>query len=110
MRHNLLNLLVIQVVQEQSGIEGLCGGFFEAQKPVGAICIASAMVAFVLHTRHDSAALTLGNDVGVTEAMTQLGQQYTSTPIAKEIVIDEAPLSDVFIGITCCVAEVLKRL
>ena len=99
-------------------------GFFEAHKPVGAICIAPALVALTLHARHDSAALTLGNDAGVAEAMTQLGQQYISTPSAKEVVIDEthklvttpaymfdeASLSDVFIGITRCVAEVLKRL
>ena len=105
-------------------VAALVRGFFEAHKPVGAICIAPALVALALHANHDSAALTLGNDAGIAEAMTQLGQQYISTPSAKEIVIDEshklvttsaymfddAPLSDVFIGITRCVAEVLKRI
>ncbi len=98
--------------------------FFEAHKPVGAIGIAPALVALALHARHDRAALTLGNDAGVAEAITQLGQQYMSTPSAKEVVIDEAhkrvttpaymfdeaSLSDVFIGITRGVAEVLRRL
>ncbi|HEY5581420.1 MAG TPA: isoprenoid biosynthesis glyoxalase ElbB [Rhodoferax sp.] len=99
-------------------------GFFEAKKPVGAICIAPALVALVLHQAYDSAALTLGNDAGVAAAMLQLGQQYQSTPNARAIIIDEAHklvttpaymfddarLSDVFVGIERCVAEVLKRI
>ena len=99
-------------------------GFFEAKKPVGAICIAPALVALALHASQLSAALTLGNDAGVAAAMKQLGQHYESTPSAREIVIDEAhklittpaymfddaSLSDVFAGISKCVAEVLKRI
>ncbi len=98
-------------------------GFFDAKKPVGAICIAPALVALCLHG-HDSAKLTLGNDAGVVAAMQQLGQQHQNTPDAREIVIDEAhklistpaymfddaKLSDVFTGISRCVAEVLKRI
>ncbi|MEN9375825.1 MAG: hypothetical protein RL710_982 [Pseudomonadota bacterium] len=99
-------------------------GFFEAQKPVGAICIAPALVALVLHQLNDGAGLTLGNDAGCASAMQQLGQQHHSTPSARDIVIDEAHklvstpaymfddarLSDVFTGIERCVAEVLKRV
>lgn len=98
-------------------------GFFDAKKPVGAICIAPALVALTLHG-HDSAKLTLGNDAGCASAMQQLGQQYENTANAREIVIDEehklittpaymfddARLSDVFIGIERCVVEVLKRI
>lgn len=98
-------------------------GFFDAKKPVGAICIAPALVALTLHG-HDSAKLTLGNDAGCASAMQQLGQQHQNTPDAREIVIDEAhklittpaymfddaKLSDVFTGISRCVAEVLKRI
>ena len=98
--------------------------FFAAGKPVGAICIAPALVALALYGRHDSASMTLGNDAGVADAITQLGQQFTSTPSAREVVIDEAHklvttpaymfddalLSDVFVGIGRCVAEVLKRV
>jgi len=98
-------------------------GFFDAKKPVGAICIAPALVALMLHG-HSSARLTLGNDAGSAAAMQQLGQQHQNTPNAREIVIDEAHklittpaymfddarLSDVFIGIERCVAEVLKRI
>ena len=98
-------------------------GFFDAKKPVGAICIAPALVALMLQG-HSSARLTLGNDAGSAAAMQRLGQQHQNTPNAREIVIDEAHqlittpaymfddarLSDVFIGIERCVAEVLKRI
>ena len=98
-------------------------GFFDAKKPVGAICIAPVLVALTLHGSA-SAKLTLGNDAGCASAMTQLGQQYQNTQSAREVVIDEAhqlittpaymfddaKLSDVFIGIERCVAEVLKRI
>ena len=98
-------------------------GFFDAKKPVGAICIAPALVALTLHGS-DSAKLTLGNDTGCASAMTQLGQQYQNTQSAREVVIDEAhqlittpaymfddaKLSDVFTGIERCIVEVLKRI
>jgi enhancing lycopene biosynthesis protein 2 len=97
-------------------------GFFDAKKPVGAICIAPALVALALHGR-TSAELTLGNDAGCATAMEKLGQHHRSTPNAREIVIDEAHklittpaymfddarLSDVFVGIERCVTEVLRR-
>ncbi|MBP9907148.1 MAG: isoprenoid biosynthesis glyoxalase ElbB [Rhodoferax sp.] len=104
-------------------VAAFVGGFFAAEKPVGAICIAPALVALALHGKQDSAVMTLGNDAGVAAAMTQLGQQFTSTSSARELVIDEAhklvttpaymfdeaSLADVFVGIGQCVAEVLKR-
>jgi enhancing lycopene biosynthesis protein 2 len=97
--------------------------FFDAKKPVGAICIAPALVALVLKGR-ESTDLTLGNDTGCATAVQQLGQKHKDTPNSREIVIDEAHklvttpaymfddarLSDVFIGIERCVAEVLKRI
>lgn len=99
-------------------------GFFDAKKPVGAICIAPALVALALHQAHDGAAMTLGNDPGCAAALGQLGQHNQNTPDATQIVIDEAhklvttpaymfddaSLSDVFVGIERCVAEVLKRI
>lgn len=105
-------------------VAAFVSGFFEAKKPVGAICIAPALVALTLSQAMDSAAMTLGNDAGCADALTQLGQQNQNTPNAREIVIDEAHklittpaymfddarLSDVFVGIERCVAEVLKRV
>lgn len=97
-------------------------GFFVAGKPVGAICIAPALVALALSGRV-STELTLGSDAGCAAAVEQLGQHHRNTPSAREIVIDEAHklvttpaymfddarLSDVWVGIERCVAEVLKR-
>ena len=97
-------------------------GFFEAKKPVGAICIAPALVGLVLAGQR-SARLTLGGDPGCADAMHHLGHVHEDTPSAREIVIDDelnlvttpaymfddARLSDVWVGIERCVAEVLKR-
>lgn len=107
----------------RADVAAFVSGFFAAKKPVGAICIAPALVALTLHGR-SSAKLTLGDDAGCASAMQQLGQQYQPTASAREIVIDEAnklvttpaymfdaaKLSDVFTGIERCVAEVLKRI
>lgn len=96
--------------------------FFEAGKPVGAICIAPALVALALSGRA-SVDLTLGNDAGCAAAVGQLGQRHRDTSSAREVVIDEAHklvttpaymfddarLGEVWVGIERCVAEVLKR-
>ena len=96
--------------------------FFDAKKPVGAICIAPALVALALSGR-DSADLTLGNDAGSAAAVEKLGQHHRNTPSAREIIVDEAHklvttpaymfddarLSDVWTGIERCVSEVLRR-
>lgn len=98
--------------------------FLAASKPIGAICIAPALVALTLHGTGDSAALTLGNDAGSAAALTALGQTNCDTPDATQIVIDEAHklvstpaymfdnarLGEVWTGIDRCVAEVLRRV
>ena len=85
---------------------------------------AEVSAAFTRAAWDDAAAMTLGNDAGVATAMTQLGQRHQNTPNSREIVVDEAhklittpaymfddaSLSDVFVGIERCVAEVLKRV
>jgi len=98
--------------------------FFEAGKPVGAICIAPALVALVLHGMGRGATLTLGDGTGTAEAMAQLGITHRPVSGSREIVIDEtlklvttpaymfgaARLSDVWVGIERCVTEVLARI
>lgn len=97
-------------------------GFFDAGKPVGAICIAPALVALGLKGRAH-ARLTLGNDPGCAAAMEALGARHQTRDSAREVVVDEelklvttpaymfddARLNDVWVGIERCVAEVLKR-
>lgn len=96
--------------------------FFEAKKPVGAICIAPALVALSLHGQAH-AALTIGNDPSCASALNELGARHQDRPSARDLVIDEelklvttpaymfddAALSDVWVGIERCVTEVLKR-
>jgi enhancing lycopene biosynthesis protein 2 len=103
-------------------VKAFVQGFFDAKKPVGAICIAPALVGLALAGRC-AARLTLGSDPGCADAMRRLGHLHQDTPSAREIVIDEAlnlvttpaymfndaRLSDVWVGIERCVAEVLKR-
>ncbi len=97
--------------------------FFDAGKPVGAICIAPALVALVLAGSGRHAALTIGSDPGTAAALNALGARHQDCPSAREIAIDEAlklvttpaymfddaRLADVYTGIERCVAEVLKR-
>jgi enhancing lycopene biosynthesis protein 2 len=97
--------------------------FFEAGKPVGAICIAPSLVALVLHAMGRAGTLTLGDGAGTAGAMAQLGISHLAVASSREIVIDEAlklvttpaymfgdaRLSDVWVGIERCVTEVLKR-
>jgi len=98
--------------------------FFNAKKPIGAICISPALVALLLAKAGVSGKLTLGSDDGVKPAMDILKQEHVSVPSAREAVIDkelklvttaaymfdDARLADVFVGIERCVTEVLKLL
>ena len=103
-------------------VAAFVGGFFDAKKPVGAICIAPALVALVLSGK-SAARLTLGGDPGCADAMRRLGHLHEDTPSAREIVnddalnlvttpaymFDDARLSDVWVGIERCVTEVMMR-
>lgn len=98
--------------------------FFEAGKPVGAICISPALVALVLSRMGQQATLTLGTGEGVADAMARLGHTHQATSSAREVVVDEnlrlvttgaymfdgARLSDLWVGIERCVAECVRRV
>jgi len=98
--------------------------FFDAGKPVGAVCIAPALVALVLAGSGRHAALTIGDDPGTAAALDSLGARHQARGSARDIVVDEAlnlvtapaymfddaRLSDVFVGIDRTVEEVLKRV
>jgi enhancing lycopene biosynthesis protein 2 len=88
-------------------VETFILGFFEARKPVGAICIAPALVALTL-SGQESVDLTLGNDAAsAREIVIDEAHKLVTTPA---YMFDDARLSDVFVGIERCVAEVLKRV
>ena len=110
--------------QVRPDVQKFVAAFFDAGKPVGAICIAPALVALVLAASGRKATLTLGSGVSVAAEMEKLGQTHQAVPSAREIVIDEAlklvttpaymfddaRLSDVWTGIERCCAEVLARI
>ena len=105
-------------------VKAFIQAFFEAGKPVGAVCIAPALVAVALAGTGRCATLTLGDDPGVAAEVEKLGARHRAVPSAREIVVDaennlvtapaymfgEARLSDVWTGNERCVAEVLKRV
>jgi enhancing lycopene biosynthesis protein 2 len=98
--------------------------FFDAKKPVGAICISPALVALILAKAGLHGKLTLGSGQGTRPAVEALKQEHVDVPSAKETVIDkelklvttpaymfdDARLADVFVGIERCVAEVVKLI
>jgi enhancing lycopene biosynthesis protein 2 len=105
-------------------VERFVRAFFDTGKPVGAICIAPALVALVAAGMGRSPELTLGAGAGPAEAMEQLGARCRRVPSPRDIVVDEAlnlvttaaymfddaRLSDVWTGIERCVTEVLRRV
>ncbi len=98
--------------------------FFDAGKPVGAICISPALVGLCLAKEGKQATLTLGDGKEIQSAMEKLGHTYRSVPSAREVVVDEkhklittsaymfdeARLADVWTGIERCIAEVMRRI
>ena len=108
----------------RADVRAFVQAFFDQRKPVGAICIAPALVAMVLAGQGRRARLTLGADPGVAAAMDQLGARHKAVASAREIVVDDdcnlvttpaymfddARLSDVWTGIERCVTEVLTRV
>jgi len=96
--------------------------FFNAKKPVGAICISPALVAVLLSASGLGARLTLGSGQGTKDAMDALGHEHIAVEDARGVVtdrarnlvttpaymFDDARLSDVYVGIERCVAEVLR--
>lgn len=95
--------------------------FFDAKKPVGAICISPALVALILADIGMQGRLTLGSGQGVSTAIGDLRQEHIEVQSAREVIIDNelklvttpaymfdgARLADVFVGIDRCVAEIL---
>lgn len=58
------------------------------RKPLGAICIAPAVLARVLGTDQVAHKLTIGNDEGTAQALTAMGAEHVNCPVT-EVVIDK---------------------
>jgi enhancing lycopene biosynthesis protein 2 len=68
-------------------VERLVGECLAARKPVGAICIAPALLARIAGKRGMKAKLTIGNDPGTAQAIVELGCVHENQPVT-EIAVD----------------------
>lgn len=99
-------------------VEKLVNAVHEAGKPIGAICIAPAVIAKLI----PGVRLTIGNDEGTAAALEQMGTEHCECPVTEYVVdTDKKVVStpaymlgpwvgDVYQGISKCVAEVLKMV
>jgi enhancing lycopene biosynthesis protein 2 len=92
-----------------------------AKKPIGAVCIAPALISAVLG-REYSPTLTIGNDAGTAAEIDKTGAKHQDCPVT-EFVIDTknklvtspaymlaTRISEVAEGIDKCVREVVKLI
>lgn len=68
------------------GVEKLLRDLHAAKKPIGALCIAPAVVAAVLG-RSAQPELTIGTDEGTGKALEAMGARHVRTPVT-DIVVD----------------------
>lgn len=92
-----------------------------AQKPIGAVCIAPALIAAVMG-REYSPTVTIGSDAATAAEITKTGATHQNCPVT-EIVVDvrnklvtspaymlATRISEVATGIDTCVREVVKLI
>lgn len=101
-------------------VERLVGEMIDAGKPVGAVCIAPAMLARVLGKRGLAASVTIGTDSQTAAAIEKMGLQHHSCPCTSFVVdsahrvvttpaymLGKGP-AEVFEGIEGLVSEILR--
>lgn len=69
-------------------VERLIGDTLTARKPIGAICIAPALLARIAGLRHVAAKLTIGDDAGTAAAIARMGCQHENCGVT-EFCVDE---------------------
>ncbi|NDD05290.1 MAG: isoprenoid biosynthesis protein ElbB, partial [Proteobacteria bacterium] len=100
-------------------LEKVIHGFYKSQKPIGAVCIAPAILALAL--KGYSVSLTVGQPGETSQEIEKLGHKHQATKVTECYVDSQnrlvttaaymdsvAALSDVFTGIQKCVQEVLR--
>lgn len=101
-------------------VERLALAMLKAKKPIGAICIAPAMLARICGKADLHPKLTIGNDRGTADAVRAMGGEHCDCSVT-DFVVDErhkivttpaymydASPAQVFEGVRKCVAAVLK--
>jgi enhancing lycopene biosynthesis protein 2 len=102
----------------EPGVLSLVRAMHAAKKPIGAWCIAPALLAVALKEAHPK--LTIGNDPGTAAVLEALGAKHDTCPV-KEMRVDEAnrivttpaymydaKIGDVATGIEKAVGELLR--
>lgn len=69
-------------------VERLIYEMLDAKKPIGALCIAPALIARVLGKRGLKVKLTIGNDPDVAKALNSMGALHIDCPVNETIVDD----------------------
>lgn len=70
----------------QPDVESLIGDMLESRKPIGAICIAPALVARIAGLRGIHATMTIGNDAGTAAAIEQTGCKHRTCKVTDFVV------------------------
>lgn len=116
---NLSNFAVAGPESEvDPGVRSLIEHMYAARKPIGAICIAPAVLARVLGSH--AVRLTIGNDSGTAAGIAACGAKHEPC-VVESIVVDEEhrivstpaymlgpSIRHVAAGIELCVAEVMR--
>lgn len=101
-------------------VERLAGEMLAAKKPIGAICIAPALLARIVGKRDLHPKLTIGNDAGTAEAINKMGAEHCNCPVTERVVDENHKIvstpaymlgrgpAEVFEGIRKLVADVLR--
>ena len=103
------------------GVSRLLHEMAAAKKPIGAVCIAPALIAAVLGKEY-STTVTIGTDAGTAAEIDKTGAKHQTCPVT-EIVVDlknklvtspaymlATRISEVADGIDKCVREVVKLI
>ena len=70
-------------------VERLAGEMLEARKPIGAICIAPAMLARIVGKRGLHPQLTIGTDPQTAAAIEKMGARHTECAVTSFVVDEE---------------------
>src|SRR5439155_18340763 len=102
----------------QKDVAAILVAMHAAKKPIGAICIAPAVVARALGASHPK--VTIGNDKGTAKAIEACGAVHEDCPVDRAVIDREnrvvttpaymygdAPLRKIAEGIDRCVTEVM---
>lgn len=93
----------------------------EHKKPIGAICIAPAMIALLFGK--EEVLVTIGNDKNTASEIEKLGAKHFNKNVSEYLVdeenkivttpaymYDDAKISDIFIGINGCVEKIISLI